>query len=202
LAIKENKVYAGTGSNIYRTTNDGINWNIILTTNKSVRSIITYNDIIFAGTEGNGIYISKNNDTVWTQKNEGLNTLKIKSLCIKDDYIFAGTLGTSVWKRSLLDIISVRNISTNIPGNYFLYQNYPNPFNPTTIIKYQIQKSNFVELKVFDILGKSIASLVNEKQSPGTYEVQFNASNLPSGIYFYKLIAGDFVQIKKMVLLK
>jgi uncharacterized delta-60 repeat protein len=96
----------------------------------------------------------------------------------------------------------IRNLSNEIPKECKLYQNYPNPFNPTTNIKYQIQKSNFVEVKVYDILGKSIASLVNEKQSPGTYEVQFNGGNLPSGIYFYKLRTGDFVQVKKMLMIK
>lgn len=202
LALKGNNIYAGTGRSIYLSTNDGNNWSKILSTNQAVNSIVVYNNAVIAGTEGDGIYVSKSNDTVWTQKNEGLNTLKIKTLCIKDDYIFAGTLGTSVWRRWLPDIISVRSISINIPDKYYLFRNYPNPFNSTTIIKYQIQKSNYVEVKVYDILGKDISTLVNEKQSPGTYEVQFNGSSLPSGIYFYRLLAGDYIQIQKMLLLK
>jgi hypothetical protein len=102
------------------------------------------------------------------------------------------------------------SMPTNISGNgnsaadkFSLSQNYPNPFNPKTIIRFQIKDSRFVSLKVFDILGKEIATLVNEKQSPGTYEVSWDGTNYPSGIYFYSLTV-DNLQIanKKMILLK
>ncbi len=99
-----------------------------------------------------------------------------------------------------------------LPLEFNLYQNYPNPFNPTTTIKYSIPTSSpltkrrtevgFVTLKVFDILGREIKTLVNKKQSPGSYSVIFNAGDLPSGLYFYKLTAGEFSQTKKMLLLK
>lgn len=95
------------------------------------------------------------------------------------------------------------SISSNqIPIHYALAQNYPNPFNPVTSIKYQIANSNFITLKVFDILGKEILTLVNEKQSPGEYEIKFDASKLSSGIYFYKLTAGDYKDVKSMILIK
>ena len=87
-------------------------------------------------------------------------------------------------------------------NEFNLEQNYPNPFNPTTIIKYQIPKDGFVTLKVFDVLGKEIKSLVNERQASGKYEVSLNANELASGIYFYTLTAGNFVSTKKMILLK
>ena len=85
---------------------------------------------------------------------------------------------------------------------YSLLNNYPNPFNPATIIKYQIPKLSFVTLKVYDVLGSEIATLVNEEKPAGSYEVEFNAASLPSGIYFYRLQAGSFVETKKMVLMK
>lgn len=85
---------------------------------------------------------------------------------------------------------------------YSLSNNYPNPFNPTTKIKYQIPELSIVTIKVYDVLGNDIASLVNEEKFTGNYEVEFNASNLTSGIYFYQLKAGDFVETKKMVLMK
>ncbi len=85
---------------------------------------------------------------------------------------------------------------------YELYQNYPNPFNPSTTIKYEIKELTDVELKVFDILGREIITLVNEQKSPGSFEIEFNASGLPSGIYFYRLQAGSFVETKKMMLMK
>jgi hypothetical protein len=86
--------------------------------------------------------------------------------------------------------------------DYALEQNYPNPFNPSTKIKFQLPKDGFVTLKVYDILGKEIATLINEEKSQGKYEVNFNASSLSSGVYIYKIQAGDFVSSRKMILLK
>ena len=86
--------------------------------------------------------------------------------------------------------------------NFSLSQNYPNPFNPSTRITYSIQKAGFVSLKVYDILGREVATLVNGYQQANQYSVTFNASNLASGIYLYKLKAGDYVQTRKMLLLK
>jgi hypothetical protein len=89
-----------------------------------------------------------------------------------------------------------------IPVEYPLYQNYPNPFNPITTIKYQIPELTFVTIKVFDVLGNEIDLLVNAEKPIGSYEVEFDGSELTSGIYFYKIQAGDFVETKKMVLLR
>lgn len=86
--------------------------------------------------------------------------------------------------------------------DYYLDQNYPNPFNPTTRIDYSIKSAGLVSLKVYDMLGTELASLVNENKEAGSYSVEFNASNLPSGIYVYKLTAGNFVSTKKLLLLK
>jgi hypothetical protein len=96
------------------------------------------------------------------------------------------------------------------PKEFVLYQNYPNPFNPTTTIKFEIpsviaseaKQSLMVSLKVYDILGNEVATLVNEEKQPGVYEVEYNSENLSSGIYFYQLKAGEFTSIKKMVLLR
>ncbi len=85
---------------------------------------------------------------------------------------------------------------------YELSQNYPNPFNPVTTINYSISSNGNVQLKVYDILGREVATLVNETKVPGNYKVNFNASNLASGVYFYRLQTGSFVQTKKMVLMK
>jgi hypothetical protein len=89
-----------------------------------------------------------------------------------------------------------------LPTKYQLSQNYPNPFNPTTTLNYQIPELSFVSLKVYDVLGNEIVTLVNEEKPAGSYEINFNAANLSSGIYFYKLQAGSFVETKKMVLMK
>ena len=89
-----------------------------------------------------------------------------------------------------------------IPEKFELYQNYPNPFNPTTTIKYDIIKAQDVKLSVYDILGREVATLVNTQQQAGSYEVKFDATNFSSGIYFYQLKAGDFIDTKKMLMIK
>jgi hypothetical protein len=94
------------------------------------------------------------------------------------------------------------NHKINIPNEYSVSQNYPNPFNPVTNIKYQIPKDGFVTLRVYDITGREIAKLVNEVKQAGSYTVSFNGSNFASGVYFYKIQSGDFVKVKKMVLVK
>jgi hypothetical protein len=94
------------------------------------------------------------------------------------------------------------NEGSNTPETYSLTQNYPNPFNPSTTIKYSIPEQSFVKIKVFNLLGQEIAELVNQEQHIGNYQLSFDATNLPSGIYFYKLEAGNFVQTKKMILIK
>ncbi len=88
------------------------------------------------------------------------------------------------------------------PADFKLGQNYPNPFNPTTTIKYQIPEQSFVTIKVYDVLGSEVATLVNEEQPVGNYKVEFDAIILPSGVYFYKLQTNNFVETKKMVLMK
>ena len=92
--------------------------------------------------------------------------------------------------------------SKEIPAQFTLEQNYPNPFNPNTTIKYQIPEPSSVTLKVFDVLGNEVAILVNEEKQPRSYEVEFDGSGLASGLYFYKIQAGEFVETKKMLLLK
>jgi hypothetical protein len=98
---------------------------------------------------------------------------------------------------------TINSVEENIsPSEFILYQNYPNPFNPSTKIEFRIADFEFVNLKVYDILGNEVATLVNENKPTGSYEVIWFTENLPSGVYFYRLQAGQFNQIKKMVLVK
>jgi len=91
---------------------------------------------------------------------------------------------------------------SNIPDKFSLSQNYPNPFNPTTTINFNIPTKEFVILKVYNVLGKEVATLVNETKNEGSYNVDFDGTNLSSGSYFYKIEVGDFVDTKKMLLVK
>jgi uncharacterized lipoprotein YddW (UPF0748 family) len=103
-------------------------------------------------------------------------------------------------------IVSVKDeemeITQNIPSKFMLEQNYPNPFNPTTSIEFSVPSSEYVSLKVYDVLGNEITSLVNENKAAGNYIVDFNASSLSSGVYFYKISAGNYTETKKMMIIK
>jgi N-acetylneuraminic acid mutarotase len=99
-------------------------------------------------------------------------------------------------------IVGVEEDLSVYPTEYALSQNYPNPFNPSTKIKYSIPKLSFVSIKIYDVLGSEVATLVNEEKPIGTYELNWNAANLSSGVYFYQLKAGSYVETKKMILLK
>ncbi len=99
-------------------------------------------------------------------------------------------------------ITSVNNENELVPKQYTLSQNYPNPFNPSTNIKYSLPKASDVTIKIYDILGREVRTLVNKEQQPGNYVITFNSNKLASGTYIYRIIAGDFVQVKKMMLLK
>ena len=96
----------------------------------------------------------------------------------------------------------VERKSYKIPNSFLLSQNYPNPFNPKTIINFQLPKFSSVKLFIYDVLGKEISILVNETLKPGSYNIEWDASNYASGVYFYRLMAGDFSETKKMVLVK
>ena len=99
-------------------------------------------------------------------------------------------------------LTGIKNEQSIIPAVWKLEQNYPNPFNPSTTIKYQVLKTGNVSLKIYDILGREVKSLLNEEKQPGTYSVIFDARNLASGIYLYRIQAGSFVDTKKLILLK
>jgi subtilisin-like proprotein convertase family protein len=98
--------------------------------------------------------------------------------------------------------VGISEISNKIPGGFVLFQNYPNPFNPNTVISFDLPKTGYVNLKVFDLLGREISTLINENLKAGNYQYTFKASALPSGIYFYTLNSGDFNKTQKMILVK
>lgn len=206
LAINGSYCFAGlyslSGSNgLYRST-DGGTWNLAGLNGINVLSLGLNGNNLFAGTE-NGVYLSTNNGTNWIIKNQGFSSVPhIEAILITNNYLYAGTYGESVWKRSLSEIIGIRNISTEIPSKYSLSQNYPNPFNPATNIRFEIPKSGNIKLVVFDALGREVETLVNEKQAAGTYEATFNALQYPSGVYFYRITSEGYSETKKMILIK
>jgi hypothetical protein len=162
----------------------------------------TSNTSIFAGAYGN-IFISKNNGTNWTEVNDGLMRTGINTLVVDGGYIFAGTEGNGIWRRPLSEVITnVKNERNSIPLNFSLNQNYPNPFNPTTIISYSLPEEGRVRIKVFDGLGREVANLLDEVVGPGKHLVNWNGSNLSSGIFFYSISFKGQSLNKKMILMK
>lgn len=202
IAINGNYIFAGAdNAGIYISSNNGNSWTQVQLNNFSVYSISVYNNKIFAGTS-NGMYLSQNNGANWIQKNQGFgSTPTIYSILIVNYYVFAGT-SNKVWKRLYTEIIDVKEINSEVPKEYKLNQNYPNPFNQNTLIKFQCSKSAQVELKIYNLLGREIDVLINEKLKPGTYQVSYDAGNLASGIYYYNLVTDEFSDTKKMIILK
>jgi hypothetical protein len=157
---------------------------------------------VFAAPLYKGIYLSRDNGISWIPKNDGLASLYISSLAISDTTIYAGTSGYGVFKCSLSDITAVKMLQNDLPTSFKLLQNYPNPFNPAATINYQLPINSFVTLKVYDALGREVATLVNAQKPAGNYSVEFNGGRLASGIYYYRMNAGSFVQTKKLLLIK
>jgi len=119
----------------------------------------------------------------------------------QDYWIDSANVNGIIYSNISSDIADV-DIDKLIVNNFILYQNYPNPFNPSTTISYSLSESGFVQLNVYDILGREVVYLVNKEQTMGNYKTTFNASNLTSGIYFYKLQTGNFIETKKLILLR
>ena len=127
----------------------------------------------------------------------------VQALAVDGTYLYAGTRGTSVWRRPLSDIVtSVESFSSEPPSTFSLEQNYPNPFNPTTTVEFDLPHSEFVTLTIYNILGEEVTTLVSERLTAGKYKYDWDAGSLASGIYLYRIEAGDYVEVKKMVLIK
>ncbi len=193
------------GYGILKTTNSGNNWyqiNSPTTTFCTDIEIITENTMYVSTYEV--VYKSTNGGYSWGPLNIPTNErIEFIKFFDANTGIIAGD-NSIILKTTNGGGNFVSNISINeiIPDNYYLGQNYPNPFNPISNIKYKISKSSNVRITVFDVRGKEVEILVNEKHSPGEYLVSFDGSALNSGVYFYKMVTDGFTETKKMVMIK
>lgn len=202
---KTDDMYATASDSSYYSSSDyGNSWTYLSKgSGKPIRSFAS-NDIgyLFILEHFHNILRSTDNGISWQDINSGLDSTSINCLIITDDdYLLAGTSWGGVY-RSVNKTTSVENSFTEIPNSFFLEQNYPNPFNPTTKIRYQVSAISHVSLKIYDVLGNEIAILVNEEKPAGFFEINFDAADLPSGIYFYQIRSGNFSETRKMILLK
>jgi len=212
LAVQGSHLFAGTKEGgMFLSTDDGGTWTPADSglTDADILSFAISRNNLFAGTWQGGVFLSSNNGTSWSAVNDGLTNSSdqvssvVHALAIVGTDLYAGTRGAGVWRRPLSEmVVSVENTPTELPSSYSLHQNYPNPFNPSTTIKYELPRSSEVRLSVFDMLGREVSMLVNERRDAGVHEVKFDVSGLSSGVYFYRLQAGEFVQTRKLVLLQ
>lgn len=171
---------------------------------KIFKDLTGYQNTLIASVAFNSIMISNDGGTTWNSFNEGLfNDWTFAGIAIKEPYIWAlRDFMANAYMRPLSEVTSIEYEDLKIVAGHLLQQNYPNPFNPQTKISWQSPVASHQTLKVYDVLGNEVASLINEFKNAGSYEVDFNASKFSSGIYFYQLKAGDFVETKKMILMK
>ncbi len=248
LCTLGNVIFAGTeGYGIFRSTNNGANW-VQLDTAIYYADIATVGDILFAGASygsysGGGLFASSDSGMSWSadtaladhkvnllfgngsdlfaETSSGLyfsasnggkwknilagtfaDSINIEALTVCDSNLLVGT-AYGVWSCPLSEITAVkRQAFPATPTSFNLEQNYPNPFNPTTTITYQLSTLSNVTLKVYDVLGRLVETLVDGRQTPGKHSVMFDASRLSSGIYFYRISAGEFSSVKKLVVIK
>jgi len=205
MATNGVEIYAGTsGGGVLKSTDNGYTFTPTTSfSSDAIFSIVAVgSNIVAASYTGSGIFVSTNKGTNWTQRNDGFTGfISINKLIYLNGYIFAG-LTTTVWRRLLSELVGVQNISTEIPSAFSLGQNYPNPFNPKTVVRFSLSVVSDVVLKVYDVMGREVQTLVNETLQAGTYEATFDGSMLNSGVYFYKLIVNGQSETKRMLLLK
>ncbi len=199
-----NTGYISSGAGLLKTTNGGDEWLIMNAPSGGYYKVQFRNEFGYAVASNGKIIKSIDAGLNWIEQptvtNNGLYALYFNS----DNYVYSGGTRGTILKTIPAELIVTGTSTsyTEISKSYKLKQNYPNPFNPVTKIEFSLPKNDFVSLKVFDITGKEITSLVNENLNPGEYKINFNGAGLNSGVYFYILKAGDFVQTRKMILLK
>lgn len=195
---------SGGQNGIYRSTDYGLNWQFMGLANTDYFFLKSNSagHIFAGGFYGSGILRSTNNGVNWIGINSGIFNRMITTLFFDNSgFGYSGTYYGGLYKTNI-STIGLINLSTEIPDKFSLSQNYPNPFNPSTRISFSLPKASFVKMVVFDITGKEVETLVNENLTAGSFEVDFNASEYTSGVYFYRITTDGFTETKKMILVK
>jgi len=192
LVVLDNKLFAVTLTGVFISDNSGTSW-------AANPSVVAVNKQLIAGTDDNGAYVSVDNGVTWTSFSSGMPAdTRIWSLAVSSDRLFAGT-SSGIWGTSSPTEVKVER---GVPLTFSLKQNYPNPFNPSTNISFSIPSKSFVSLKIYDRFGREVATIFSEEISAGYYTRKWNAANISSGIYFYRLQSGSYTETKKLILLR
>ncbi|TAK65382.1 MAG: T9SS type A sorting domain-containing protein [Bacteroidetes bacterium] len=200
----DSTLFAAHAAGVYRSTDHGANWVSSSTglTGVFPTTLHSNGDFLFVGTT-TGVYRSSDKGGTWTAINTGLNPkTHINILTSNDQYLFAGTNPNGVWRIPIHQVTAVREVSDAIPAHFVLEQNYPNPFNPATTFRFMIHDAGFTSLTVYNLLGEEVAALVNEHLHAGTYTTTWDASGMPSGMYYYRLTSGSISEVKRMMLIR
>ncbi|HTY11823.1 MAG TPA: T9SS type A sorting domain-containing protein [Bacteroidota bacterium] len=201
-------MYVYGGDTTWLQRNNGLPIN---DTTQVMRCLLATSDsLVFASltsssttTAVQGLYVTSDIGKTWLRVNDtAFSGASVTAMTANTKYLYAGTR-MGGWRIPMADVITaVSSDRPQFPGKYVLYQNYPNPFNPTTVISYALPASASVSLRVYDLLGREVQVLVDERQGAGEHAVTFNAGACASGVYFYRLQAGAFTQTKKLMILK
>jgi photosystem II stability/assembly factor-like uncharacterized protein len=194
----------GANRTILHTSDAGLTWQ-----KQTAGQLYDLNDVYFfdryhgyiLGGQG-VIYKTYDGGDHWIQVTAGYSTYNCSFAFSGKDTGYISALNWSILKTANADLTFASEQFNVLENSLHLSQNYPNPFNPTTTISFQIPKNGFVSLIVYDALGREVQTLVNEEKAHGKYSIEFNASSLPSGVYFYTLRAGEFTATRKFVLMK
>ena len=199
--ITDNKGYALSGSALYATNDAGDSWSVIIPANVSAFSFQNSSNGLLHLNQS--FMETKDGGASWFDSNMDYPFEYVSRLEVTEAGNYLAVSGGNLLFNTSKNSINIQPLKYNLSKEKFtLFQNSPNPFNPCTVIRYEIKNSGFVSLKIYDILGKEVVTLVNKKLSPGNYKVNFNAENLTSGIYFYRLQSNNFQQTRKMILLR
>ncbi|MCU7494168.1 MAG: choice-of-anchor A family protein, partial [Ignavibacteria bacterium] len=205
LGQSQGTLYAGLYSDgLYRSTDEGANWEKASTLNLPfVYSIVSdNNDNVYLSSWSGGVYVISSNES--SARSLGMEGSGVSSIVISGngENVFAGTKDGKIYVKTAVSSATGVDKTSSAPEEFSLLQNFPNPFNPSTMIKFNIAKEGHYTLKVFDVLGKEVATLINDNLKAGRFSLEFNAKNLASGIYIYQLRGFNLNQVRKMLILR
>ncbi|MDP1880432.1 MAG: T9SS type A sorting domain-containing protein [Parachlamydiaceae bacterium] len=204
--VEKNKIaFMGTDKGIYTSSDYGNTWELFALTGQNVKWLFLINNKIYAFTKEK-VFISALSELSWSEKNLAIQNLQKVVYSQNKFYAYVGDNNTwgNVLENSVDNITSIELEAFSFPTTYSLAQNYPNPFNPETTIEYQLSTPGFVTLKVYDLLGREVLTLVDENKQAGNHNCKLRIENgeLSSGIYFYRLQSGSYSETKKLILVK